>query len=327
MFIFMTNFLRTQLILIAITSVFIIGHIDLAFATDKIVIGTGGSKGVYYQVGKTICQNAKREKLNIKCLSKATKGSAANLQGIRNGKFDIVVAHSLWAERALNGTTVFSTVGPDTQLRSLFSFHPEPLKILARKDANIRTAKDLKGRRINVGAPGSFTDMGFKQLIQAHGWSTSSFSSIGNLSIKEQGNALCSNNYDAVVYSVGYPSSQIVATAKKCKVTLVELAGPRIDKLVRSHKYLRNATIPSGAYKGISTSTNTFGMGAVVLTNANVSEDTIYNLVKAVFSNLEKTNANSNRFNLKPSEMIEDSLTAKLHPGAIKFYREKGWIN
>lgn len=314
-----------RLFLIATMFVLPFAQAEIASAKDKVTIGTGGPKGVYVHVGKIICQDTKRYRSKIKCKSKSTTGSAANLRGLRNGKFDIVVAYSYWARHALNGTSIFSADGADVQLRSIFAFHPEPLQILARKDANIRSVKDLKGKRINIGTAGSFAHREFNQLIKAQGWSRSSFSTFGNLKPSEQGKALCSNKFDAVVYSVGYPSGYIEDTAKKCEVVLVELTGPRIDKLVRSQKDLRHATIPKDLYKGISTNTKTFGMGAVVLTRADVPEDTIYILVKAVIANLKKTNS-APWFDLKPSEMIKESLTAKLHPGAARFYREKGWL-
>lgn len=311
-----------------IISVFLsFGLTSTTLANDRITIGTGGNTGTYYRIGKIMCQSTKRSRPKIRCRSKSTKGSVANLRGLRKGKFDVVVAQSVWGWHALNGTSVFSNDGADTELRSVFSFHPEPMTIVARKDANIRNVNDLRGKRINVGPTGLGNQRDFDHLLKALGWSMNSFSKIGQLKAKEQGNALCANQFDAVIYMVGYPSGHIIDTSRKCDVTIVELTGPKINKLVRSKGYFRHTAIPWGYYKGITTRTKTFGLGSVVLTRDDVPDEVIYALVKAVFSNLGQVKLKGPYWqDLKPSEMIKDSLTAKLHPGAARYYRERGWL-
>lgn len=293
-------------------------------ADTRIVIGTGGKAGVYYQAGTTLCGFVNRASVGIKCKAQSNRGANENFPKLRSGKYDFIVARSDWAKHATDGTRNFSSVGRDPNLRSVFSLHGEPLTVVARVDANISDQDDLKGKRLNLGPGGPGV---IAQLLRAHKLGENDFAAIGSLKHKDQGKALCRGQFDAVFSITGYPSGYIQATAKKCAVNLVNLQSRQIDRLIAKAPELSRTTIPGGVYHGVDVNTGTFGYKSSLLTHANIPDQIVYDLVKSTFENLEKMRGQHPAWHdLQPSKMIRDSLVAPLHPGAIRYYRERGWL-
>ena len=130
---------------------------------------------------------------------------------------------------------------------------------------------------------------------------------------------------DAIVFTVGHPSGTIKEATTSCDSLLVNVTGPEIDKLVKENDYYRTATIPGGMYRGTDTDTVTFGVGATFVSSAKVPEYVIYNVVKAVFENFSEFKKLHPAFKiLVKEEMIKDGLSAPLHDGAVKYYKEAG---
>ena len=185
--------------------------------------------------------------------------------------------------------------------------------------------KDLKGKRVNIGNPGSGQRGTMEVVMGAYGWTKADFKLASELKSAEQSRALCDNKIDAMVFTVGHPSGSIKEATTSCDSVMVEVAGPEIDKLVKDNDYYRTATIPGGMYRGTDADTKTFGVGATFVTSAKVPEDVIYNVVKAVFENFDDFKKLHPAFaNLKKEEMIKDGLSAPLHDGAVKYYKEAG---
>jgi hypothetical protein len=296
---------------------------------EFITIGTGGVTGVYYPTGGAICRlvNKMRKETGIRCSVESTGGSIYNINTIRAGELEFGVAQSDWQYHAYNGTSKFKDAGPFKELRAVFSIHPEPFTVVARADAGIKTFEDLKGKRVNIGNPGSGQRGTMEVLMDALGWTTDDFALATELKASEQSAALCDNQIDAMVYTVGHPSGSIQEATTACDSVLVNVTGPAVDKLVAENPFYRYATIPGGMYRGNPDDVKTFGVGATLVTSANVSEKAVYTVVKAVFDNFEDFKKLHPAFaNLKPEEMIKDGLSAPLHPGAVKYYKERGWI-
>ena len=296
---------------------------------EFITIGTGGVTGVYYPTGGAICRlvNKMRKDTGIRCSVESTGGSIYNINTIRAGELEFGVAQSDWQYHAYNGTSKFKDAGPFKELRAVFSIHPEPFTVVARADAGIKTFEDLKGKRVNIGNPGSGQRGTMEVLMDALGWTTADFALATELKASEQSAALCDNQIDAMVYTVGHPSGSIQEATTACDSVLVEVSGPAVDKLIAENPFYRAATIPGGMYRGNPDDVKTFGVGATLVTSANVSEKAVYTVVKAVFDNFEDFKKLHPAFaNLKPEEMIKDGLSAPLHPGAAKYYKERGWI-
>ena len=303
---------------------------QVATAQQKfITIGTGGVTGVYYAAGGSICRlvNKDRAKHGIRCSVESTGGSVYNINTIRAGELDFGVAQSDWMYHAAHGTKVFEKDGAFKDLRAVFSLHPEPFTVLSRKEANISKFEDFKGKRFNIGNPGSGTRASMEELLNAMGWKTSDFSLASELKADEHGPALCDNKIDGFFYGVGHPSANIQDPTTTCAAKLVSLTGPAIDKLVKDNPFYAYAEIPAGLYNNNPQATKTYGVLATFVTSAKVPDQQVYELVKAVFENFDDFKKLHPAFaHLDPKKMIKDGLSAPLHPGAIKYYKEKGWM-
>jgi len=294
-----------------------------------ISIGTGGVTGVYYPTGGAICRlvNKGRKEHGIRCSVESTGGSVYNVNTIREGELDFGVAQSDVQYNAFNGTSQFAEQGPFENLRAVFSVHPEPFTVVARADSGITTFADLAGKRVNIGNPGSGQRETMEVVMNALGWDKSTFALASELKSAEQSQALCDNKIDAMVFTVGHPSGSIKEATTSCDSIIVPVTGPEIDKLVADNAYYRKATIPGGMYRGTDEDVETFGVGATFVTSADVPEDVVYVVVKAVFDDFDQfKNLHPAFANLKPEEMIKDGLSAPLHDGAVKYYKEQGWM-
>ena len=306
--------------------------VGVAFSSAKaaqfITIGTGGVTGVYYPTGGAICRlvNKGRKKHGIRCSAESTGGSIYNINTIRAGELDFGVAQSDWQYHAYHGTSKFKDKGPFKKLRAVFSVHPEPVTILARADANIKNITDLKGKRVNIGNPGSGTRGTWEVIEKTLGWKRSDLALAAAMKSSETGAALCDGKIDAYFWLVGHPSALTQETLSSCDSNLVNAWTPEIEKLVKETPYYRRAVIPAGMYNN-KEDIVTFGVGATFVTSADVPENVVYEVVKAVFDNFEQFKKLHPAFrNLDPKTMIKDSLSAPLHPGAVKYYKEKGWM-
>ncbi|RCX33404.1 TAXI family TRAP transporter solute-binding subunit [Thioalbus denitrificans] len=300
-----------------------------AQAETFITIGTGGVTGVYYPTGGAICRlvNKGRKEHGIRCSVESTGGSVYNINTIRAGELDFGVAQSDWQYHAYHGTSKFEEQGPFKELRAVFSVHPEPFTVVARADSGITNFTDLKGKRVNVGNPGSGQRGTMEVVMEAMGWTMDDFTLASELKAAEQSKALCDNKIDAMVYTVGHPSGSIQEATTACDSVLVTVDGPVIDKLVADNAYYRKAVIPGGMYRGNDQDTVTFGVGATFVTSTKVADDVVYNLVKAVFENFDDFRRLHPAFeHLKKEQMIKDGLSAPLHPGAEKYYKEVGLL-
>jgi uncharacterized protein len=300
-----------------------------AVAQQKfITIGTGGVTGVYYAVGGAVCRlmNKDRAKTGIRCSVESTGGSVFNVNAIKSGEQEFGMTQSDVQFNAVKGLAQFKDK-PDNELRAVFSVHPEPFTVVARKEANISKFEDFKGKRFNVGNPGSGTLASMEELLKEMKWSKSDFSLAGELKADEQGTALCDNKIDGFFYGVGHPSAAIQDPTTACGAKLVSLTGPAVDALVKAHPYYAIATIPGGMYANNPNPTTTYGVLATLVTSSKVSDDVVYNLTKAVFENFDEFKKLHPAFaNLDPKKMVKDGLSAPLHPGAQKYYKEKGWM-
>jgi uncharacterized protein len=300
-----------------------------AVAQQKFVtIGTGGVTGVYYAVGGAVCRlmNKDRAKTGLRCSVESTGGSVFNVNAIKSGELDFGLAQSDIQYNAFKGAGSFKDKA-DPDLRAVYSVHPEPFTVLARKDSGVTKFEDFKGKRFNIGNPGSGTLASMEELLKQMGWSDASFSLAAQLKADEQGTALCDNKIDGFYYGVGHPSAAIQDPTTACGAKLISLTGAAIDALVKEHPYYAKAEIPGGMYANNPNPTETYGVLATVVTSSKVSDDVVYNLVKATFDNFDEFKKLHPAFaNLDPKAMIKNGLSAPLHPGAIKYYKEKGWM-
>lgn len=322
--------LATLTLVIAIALVgLIVSQASHAASEKTIVIGSASKTGIYYPVAKAICRfvNKRKRDHGIHCTAEITKGSVYNLNEVRSGGFHMGLAQSDWHFHAYHGTGPFQGSGKFEGLRSIFSVHPEVVTVVARADSGIKALQDLEGKRISL-SNWSTAMRDATRLFDAYGLSRTEFASV--LQSKrnaEQLEELCKKRADALVLTVGHPFGLMKKRLKSssCRAVLVPLSGPRIVRLVDQYSYYRRAEIPGGLYKGNRESVPTFGVGATLISSSSESPEIIYWVVKSVFENFEKFRKSSPALRgLKKTEMIRDSLTAPLHEGAERYYREAG---
>jgi len=315
---------------VALLSTSLIGGTAIAQEQQFVSIGTGGVTGVYYPTGGAICRlvNRNRKEHGIRCGVESTGGSVFNINAVRGGELEFGVAQSDWQFHAYNGTSRFEEQGAFEGLRAVFSVHPEPFTVVARADAGISTFEDLKGKRVNVGNPGSGQRGTMEVLMEAMGWTMGDFSLSSELQAAEQSQALCDNNIDAMVYTVGHPSGSIQEATTSCDSVLVTVENDATAKLIADNSYYRSAVIPGGMYRGNDEDINTFGVGATFVSSTDVPDDVVYEIVKAVFENIDQFRSLHPAFaNLDPEQMASAGLSAPLHPGAERYYKEAGLMD
>lgn len=306
-----------------------VGAAGPAVAQQKFIsIGTGGVTGVYYPTGGAICRlvNRGRKKHGIRCSAESTGGSIYNINTIRNGELEFGVAQSDWQYHAYNGTSKFKDKGAFKKLRAVFSVHAEPVTIIARQDSGINNITDFKGKRVNIGNPGSGTLGTYEVIEKAMGWKRGDLKLAAQMKSSETAKAVCDGKIDAYFWLVGHPSALTQESIASCATKLVNAQAPAIDKLVADNPYYRVATIPAGMYNN-KEDIKTFGVGATFVTSSDVPEKVVYTVVSGVFENFDNFKKLHPAFkHLKAEEMIKDSLSAPLHAGAAKYYKEKGWL-
>ncbi len=314
----------------ALALAFSLGAMPTAHAQQKFVtIGTGGVTGVYYAAGGAICRlvNKDRARHGIRCSVESTGGSVFNVNTIRAGELDLGFTQSDVQYNAVKGLGQFKDSGAWGDQRAVFSVHPEPFTMLARKEIGAKDFNDLRGKRVNVGNPGSGTRASMDELLAAKGWTLKDFSLAAELKADEHGPALCDGKIDAFFYGVGHPSANIQDPATTCGAKLVSITGADVDKLLRDKPYYAVAQIPGGLYPNNAEGARTYGVLATVVSSAKVPSETIYQVVKAVFENFDEfKRLHPALAHLKPENMVKDGLSAPLHDGAARYYREKGWI-
>jgi hypothetical protein len=300
-----------------------------------IAIGTGGPTGVYFVVGNAICRMVHKEaaegreegrKHGIRCAAPSTAGSIYNINSIRQGELEFGVAQSDWQYHAFNGTSRFED-NPFPEIRAVFSVHPEPFQILAAEDSGIQSWEDLEGKRVNIGNPGSGQRGTFEVLMEAHGVDEGWFGQATELTSTEQSGALCDGNIDAYGYTVGVPNAGVAQAADGCGAYIVDLQTDAVQQLVDENPFYAFTTIPEGTYSTTTEDVTTFGVMATFVTTADVPEDVVYEVTRAVFENLDDFRKLHPAFaNLTPEQMISKGISAEIHPGAMRYYKEKGWM-
>ena len=299
-----------------------------AFADTKrkfITIGSGQPGGIYYPIAQSLCRllNDKMGKQGYYCSAEPTAGSLYNLDALARGEIDFALVQADSHYQAVKGLGEWEG-RPLTTLRSVMSLYPETFTILARPDSGVIGVDSLRGKRINIGSPGSGTRDTWNEMEVALGLQHSDFSLVSELRQDAAAEMLCSNELDVSVQMIGHPSETIQGQVKACELIIVPATGSKIDQLVIDRPYFVPSIIPGEVY-GLPSDVLSFGGKATLVTTAAVSDVDVESLTKAVIAGLESLRASQAALSgLRIEDMIRHSLTAPLHDGAKRAYQELG---
>jgi TRAP transporter TAXI family solute receptor len=290
-------------------------------------VGTGELNGVYYPVGKAICEIVNRDLSidGVRCSPEATPGSVYNIHAIQSGELEFGIVQADVNFNAYKGEGAW--VGkPFLDLRSVLSLYPELVTVLARADSHIQDLADLAGRQVNVGSKGTGIRATWDAIEEELGWRDKERVRPVGMRADATTSALCNGAIDANMLIVGHPSPLVKAQQAACAINLVAITGPAIDKLLHKHLYYQRETIPADIY-GLPADVPTFGGRATLVTSASVDTRVVAVVAKEVLGHLaELRTLHPALARLRPSQMVTDGLTAPLHPGAEQVYRQMGLI-
>lgn len=327
-----SSLLKTLACTMALGGLIFAGGPDKAVAAEDtfVTIGTGGITGVYYPVGGAICRlvNKGRKTHGVRCTVESTGASVFNVNAIRSGDLSMGIVQSDTQYYAYTGTgsDQFSKAGPDKDLRALFSLQSEAFTLVARDDAKINTFKDLVGKRMNLGDPGSGNRSTLELLMKEYKWTPSTFKLATDLKPAEMAGALCDNKIDAYVYVVGHPNGSIKEATTTCSSHVVPVEGPEVEAFMKKYPFYPKAVVPGDMYKGSSKDIATFGPRATLLTSAKLSNEVAYEITKAVFESLDEfKKLHPALADLTPETMLSGN-SVPYHPGAEKYFKEAGLI-
>ncbi len=295
--------------------------------TRFVTIGTGGVTGVYYPAGGAICRmvNKNRDRHGIRCNVEATGGSVYNTNSLMAGELSAGIAQADVTYKAINGQPPFKS--KIAKLRGLLALHSESVSLVARQDAGIKKLAYIRGKRINIGNPGSGNARTAGELLASCNIAKEALALAGGLKAAEMPDAIRDRKLDGYFYVVGHPTANIKDSATSTPINLVSLTGGCIDAHVDQSPYLVKTTIPGGLYRGTMEPVPTFGVKATLVATTDMPDTTTYELVRSVIENLKDFKELHPAFTiLTPKGMVE-GMTVPLHPGAKKYFQEKGLLS
>ena len=313
-----------KMIVIVAVSALLFTSVPAAQAKENILFGGASITGVYYQVAlqlSNIMNKHMGDKYNY--VGRPTGGSVFNINALERNAFDFGVAQSDRNWQGFNGASDWEGK-PVQGLRSVFSMHPETVMLVTRKDTGIKSVEDLKGKRVNIGNPGSGQRGNAEDVLRMYGLDFTKDFRAEALQQAEASRALVDQKIDAFFYTVGNPSAALEEPAQSVDLDIIPLNSDAVKAFVVDHPYYIMTKIPAGIYRGIENDIETYAVTATVVTNEAVTEEVVYDMVKTILENLEELSDSHAAFrNLNPEEMLK-GLSAPLHPGAVKYYKEKG---
>ena len=290
-------------------------------------IGTSGSTELYYLTGDAIASivNKKEDIYSIRCEVASTGGSVNNVNAIKAGELEFGIVQSDQQYEAINGLGEWRDKGSQSDLRAVFSVHPEPISLVAAVDAGIKNIKDLKGKHVNIGSPGSGQRQNSIDALEAVGINFNRDLTVKNTKTIDALGLLLEGQIDAFFYTAGHPSGAIKeATSGARKVRFVTITG--IETLVSRYPYYAKAKIPVRLYPDAKNTkdVDTFGVRATIVTSAKISVDVVYAITKEVFDNFEDFKKLYPASTVLTKENMLAGLSARIHPGAMRYYKEAG---
>jgi TRAP transporter TAXI family solute receptor len=294
-----------------------------------VAVGTGRPGGVYFALGDSICRlfNLDLTQRGLRCAAYPSLGPVANIESLHDGRVDIAIVQSDVLADAVSGHGPFASQGPDKALRVLFTGQTEAFTIVARRELGIRAATQLRGKRINLGSPGSGERVSMERVMAALGFAPTDFAETRELPLAEQHDAFCANALDAIVYTVRHPNGFVADVIGSCEGRLVDLSGRAIEVLLSKHPEYMRSEIPGNTYSANAEVVTTLGVRTAIITTTRLPETVAYEVTKALFDNIDDFRRLHPDFaTLLPPAMVPGGRIAPVHPGAARYFRARGWL-
>ena len=296
--------------------------------TNFVTIGTGGVTGVYYPTGGAISRmiNLQKDVYQIKATVESTPGSVYNINAVISGDLDFGITQSDRQYQAYHGLAEWADIGKQEDLRAIFSIHPESITLIVSEESGINSLADLKGKRINLGNPGSGQLQNSRDILKAIGLDEKDFNAEFVKAVEAPG-LLQDERIDAFFYTVGHPNGNIKeSTSGRIKVKIIPITGPEIDKMLEEFPYYAKSVIPKEFYPNSlnEEDINTIGVKATFITSVNVNEKIVYAMTKEVFENLEEFKKLHPAYKVLTKENMMAGLSAPIHEGASRYFKEIG---
>ncbi|GAB6932027.1 TAXI family TRAP transporter solute-binding subunit [Calditerricola satsumensis] len=288
---------------------------------DQLYIATGGTAGTYYALGGGIAKIL--EKAGVKATAQTTGASVENLRLLKDGQVDIAFTQADIADYAAKGTEMFQEGGAVQNMKTIAALYPETVQIVVPADSPVKSVADLKGKRVSVGAPGSGTELNAKQILEVYGLTFDDLK-VQRLSFAESSSGLQDGTLDAAFVTAGTPTSAVSELAATKGVRIVSLDDEHIQKLSATYPFYFEQVIPAGTYKGQDQDVKTVAVKSMLVVRAELDDQLVYSITKTLFDNLQELET----VHAKAKEIkLEDALkgfTIDVHPGAAKYFEEKG---
>jgi len=286
-------------------------------------LGTGGEQGCYYAVGKALARLAS-QKHGLRLKAESTSGSVANINSVLNGQMTFGIAQSDRALQAISGKAEWAKSGPRNDLRAICGLYNETVMLVASGPSGIKECRDLRGKRVAIGAPGSGIRQNSMDALNSCHLTTKDLALAAPLNAEEASQKLQAGQLDGFFYTAGHPN-QVIGNAAKGRVKVKLIGFPDVCR-DKQFCYVK-AWAPLDIYPGLLNKgyeLPTCGVKAVLVTSAKTPEKVVYQIAELIGQNidaLKRMHPSLRRLELY--KLVED-LHAPLHPGAIRYYKEKG---
>lgn len=292
-----------------------------------LAIATGGVTGIYYQLGAALCRLLRDHPpaMPIDCSTEGSAGSASNVQLVASGQAALGLVQGDTLHDAVTGSGIFAGAPLDGRLRVLFSPVVETFLVLTTAANWVPQIAELKGRSINIGPPASGTEVTFRQIMGARGWSPTDFLELSSIRSSLQAQALCANRVDAVAFVAANPVPVMQEATFACSARLVPLDQDFARQMIERYPYYVPAVVPGGVYPNNPDPTPTIGVRGIVIAGADLPDEIAYAVTRTLFTRLPEFRTLHLAFaKADGAEMLDQCLFAEVHPGAARYYREAG---
>ncbi len=318
---------RPRLLLIGLVLLFVVASSlpVAAAAEDLFIIGTGSVVGLYYPVGGAVSLIVNNTEREMVLTVKVTPGSIANVEALEHGNVDLALVQSDVLHQAVNGEAAFSNAAI-SDLRTVMGLHAEPLHLVCRRDAGVETLADIAGKRVSIGAVGSGVLNTVRTVLAAVGLDEERDFIASHELPDDIPEMLAGSDLDCFFFTVGIGSAAIAATATLVDINLVPLDAPELVRLSEEVPYYAFFTVPSGTYRGVDEDVTVFGVRALLVVSARLPEETVYKITRALLASFQELRATYPVLETLMFDEIANGLSAPLHAGAQRAYREAGLL-